>query len=110
MVHDPENTGSRLTAVHPAPFHKGWIDSEGDGVSIAPTLPATTYQIHLKPSRLTPMPDKKPQIEKFREAARELKTDHSDEAFEAVVKKIAKAPKLTAEQIKNLVRKKRQTD
>ncbi|MBZ9798879.1 MULTISPECIES: hypothetical protein [unclassified Mesorhizobium] len=56
------------------------------------------------------MPDKKPQIDKFREAARDLKTDQSDESFEAVVKKIAKAPKLTAEQIKNMVRQKRQTD
>ncbi|WP_181176425.1 hypothetical protein [Mesorhizobium sp. B2-3-5] len=53
------------------------------------------------------MTDKKSQIEKFREAARELKTDQSDEAFEAVVNKIAHAPKLTNEQIKELVRQKR---
>lgn len=52
------------------------------------------------------MPDKKSQIDKFREAARELKTDQSDEAFEAVVNKIAHAPKLTNEQIKELVRRK----
>lgn len=38
------------------------------------------------------MPDKKPQIDKFREAARELETDEREEAFDAVVKKIAKAP------------------
>ncbi|MEI9418100.1 hypothetical protein [Mesorhizobium sp. Cs1321R2N1] len=49
----------------------------------------------------------KSQIEKFREAARELKTDQSDEAFEAIVNKIAHAPKLTQEQIKELVRRKR---
>ncbi|MFK0692929.1 hypothetical protein ACFX5Q_33035 [Mesorhizobium sp. IMUNJ 23033] len=48
------------------------------------------------------------QIEKFREAARELKTDQSDAAFEAVVNKIAHAPKLTQEQIKELVRRKRE--
>lgn len=42
----------------------------------------------------------RPQIDKFREAARELKTDQSDAAFEAVVNKIAHAPKLTQEQIK----------
>lgn len=54
------------------------------------------------------MPDKKSQIEKFREAARELKTDQSDTAFEAVVNKIAHAPKLTQEQIKELVRRKRE--
>ncbi|MES0048536.1 hypothetical protein [Mesorhizobium sp. M0053] len=53
------------------------------------------------------MPDKKPQIDKFREASRELKTDQSDAAFEAVVNKIAHAPKLTNEQIKELVRRKR---
>lgn len=54
------------------------------------------------------MTDKKSQIEKFREAARELKTDQSDKAFEAVVNKIAHAPKLTQEQIKELVRRKRE--
>jgi hypothetical protein len=53
------------------------------------------------------MPDKKSQIEKFREAARELKTDQSDDAFEAAVNKIAHAPKLTNEQIKELARGKR---
>ncbi|RUW47813.1 hypothetical protein [Mesorhizobium sp. M8A.F.Ca.ET.021.01.1.1] len=53
-------------------------------------------------------PADKPQIEKFREAARELKTDQSDAAFEAVVNKIAHAPKLTNEQIKELVRRKRE--
>ena len=50
------------------------------------------------------MPDEKSQIEKFRQAARELGADPSDKAFEAVVTKIAHAPKLTAEQIKELVR------
>lgn len=49
----------------------------------------------------------KSQIEKFREAARELKTDQSEEAFEGAVNKIANAPKLTNEQIKELVRRKR---
>ncbi|AZO60009.1 MAG: hypothetical protein E5X23_28980 [Mesorhizobium sp.] len=48
-----------------------------------------------------------PQIEKFREAARELKTDQSDEAFEAALGKIAHAPKLTNKQIKELARRKR---
>lgn len=52
-------------------------------------------------------PADKPQIDKFREAARELKTDPSDAAFEAAVNKIAHAPKLTQEQIKELVRRKR---
>ncbi|ESX11118.1 MULTISPECIES: hypothetical protein [unclassified Mesorhizobium] len=50
----------------------------------------------------------KSQVEKFREAAGELKTDQSDAAFEAVVNKIAHAPKLTNEQIKELVRRKRE--
>ncbi|MEI8703056.1 MULTISPECIES: hypothetical protein [unclassified Mesorhizobium] len=44
----------------------------------------------------------KSQIDKFREAARELKTDQSDDA----VNKIAHAPKLTHEQIEELVRRK----
>jgi hypothetical protein len=35
---------------------------------------------------------KKNQIDKFREAARELETDDSEEAFDAKLKKIAKAP------------------
>lgn len=32
------------------------------------------------------------QIEKFREAARELETDEREDAFDRIVKKIAKAP------------------
>ncbi len=38
-------------------------------------------------------PQPKPQVEKFREAARELQTDDSEEAFARMVKKIATAPK-----------------
>lgn len=34
----------------------------------------------------------KRQIDKFREAAREIGTDNSEEAFDAKLKKIAKAP------------------
>lgn len=52
----------------------------------------------------------KSQIEKFRDAARELKTDQSDAAFEAIVTKIAKAKKLTPEQIKEFVRREREQD
>lgn len=43
---------------------------------------------------------KKPQIEKFREKARELETDDSEEAFEALVRKIAKTPPKPAEKPK----------
>ncbi len=50
------------------------------------------------------MGKEKPQIEKFREAARELNTDQSDEAFESALGKVAHAPKLTNEQIKELAR------
>ncbi|MDX8521821.1 hypothetical protein [Mesorhizobium dulcispinae] len=42
--------------------------------------------------------EKKSQREKFEEAARDLKTDQSDEAFEAAVNKIDRAPKLTNEE------------
>lgn len=41
------------------------------------------------------MPEKdssKSQLEKFKEAAREVETDDREEAFDAIVKKIAKAP------------------
>ncbi|MER8509136.1 hypothetical protein [Mesorhizobium sp. M0199] len=58
--------------------------------------------------RRTDKPEEpKPQIDKFRDAARELKADQSDAAFDAAVDKIAHAPKLTNEQIKELVRRKR---
>ena len=50
----------------------------------------------------------KPQIDKFREAARELGTDQSDSAFDVVMDKIAHAHKLTNEQIKELVRRQKQ--
>ncbi|MBZ9870166.1 hypothetical protein LB542_04720 [Mesorhizobium sp. BR1-1-9] len=49
----------------------------------------------------------KPQIDKFREAAKDLKTDQSEAAFEKAIDKIAHAPKLTADQIKDLVRRQR---
>jgi hypothetical protein len=54
------------------------------------------------------MPDKKPQIEKFREAARELETDDSDEYFDAIAAKIATAPKLSDEEIKDLAQLRRE--
>ena len=40
---------------------------------------------------------KKPQIDKFREAARELGCDESEERFDETLKRIAKAPKREAE-------------
>ncbi|TPK80700.1 hypothetical protein FJ527_02700 [Mesorhizobium sp. B2-4-18] len=49
----------------------------------------------------------KSQLDKFKDAARDLKTDNSDKAFEAIVDKIAHAPKLTNEQIKELLRRQR---
>lgn len=36
--------------------------------------------------------DNKSQVEKFRDAAREVETDDRETAFDAVLKKIAKAP------------------
>ncbi|MER8645408.1 hypothetical protein [Mesorhizobium sp. M1252] len=54
------------------------------------------------------MTKEKEQIDKFRDASRRLKIDQSDATFEAVVDKTAKAPKLTKEQIKELVRQRRQ--
>jgi hypothetical protein len=38
-----------------------------------------------------PERNEKPQVEKFREAARELKTDQSEKHFDAMLKKIAQA-------------------
>ncbi len=52
----------------------------------------------------TNKPDHKTQRQKFEDAAHELKPDQSDAAFEAFVNKIAHAPKLTAEQIKEFAR------
>ncbi|RWI95054.1 hypothetical protein [Mesorhizobium sp.] len=60
-----------------------------------------------KPPRSDSSANAKSQIEKFREAARELETDQSDEAFESALGKIAHAPKLTNEQIKELARRNR---
>ncbi|MER8475822.1 hypothetical protein [Mesorhizobium sp. M1163] len=54
------------------------------------------------------MTKEKSQIDKFREASREFKIDQSDATFEAVVQKIAKAKKLTPEQIKEFVRRERE--
>lgn len=46
----------------------------------------------------------KPQIERFREKARELECEDSDEAFEAVVRKIAKTPSKKAKPKKKKAR------
>ncbi|MER9080038.1 hypothetical protein [Mesorhizobium sp. M0220] len=54
------------------------------------------------------MAKEKTQVEKFRDAARKLKGDPSDAAFDAAVDKIAHAPKLTQEQIKEFARRRRE--
>ena len=36
--------------------------------------------------------DRKSQVDKFREAARELETDDSEERFDSLLKKVAKSP------------------
>jgi len=43
------------------------------------------------PARKPPDPNAKPQIERFREMARELGCDESEEAFDAILRKIATA-------------------
>ena len=43
------------------------------------------------PARKPPDPNAKPQIERFREMARELGCDESEEAFDAVLRKITTA-------------------
>lgn len=53
------------------------------------------------------MSDKKTQIEKFREAAKELGIDVSDAAYDAAVTKVAKAPKMTDDEIKDFARRQR---
>lgn len=50
----------------------------------------------------------KSQIEKFREAMRELGADADDSAYEAAVEKVAKAPKLTDDEIKALAKRLRE--
>lgn len=41
---------------------------------------------------ITTTDERKSQIDKFREAAIEVETDDREEAFDAIVKKIAKSP------------------
>jgi len=50
------------------------------------------------------MPKVKTQIDKFREAAAALGADVSEPEFEAAVSKVAKAPKLTDAEIKDMAR------
>jgi hypothetical protein len=52
---------------------------------------------------MEPADKSKSQVDKFHEAARKFETDDSAEAFEAAVRKVATAPKLSAEAIKELV-------
>jgi hypothetical protein len=54
------------------------------------------------------MPDEKSQIEKFRQAARELGADDDVDAFETALRKVAKAPKLSDEEIRALARRLRE--
>lgn len=42
---------------------------------------------------MTKAKDDKPQIDKFKEAARELETNEDEAAFDRALKKVAKAPK-----------------
>lgn len=51
------------------------------------------------------MTTEKTQRQKFEDAARESGADQSVDAFEALALKIAHAPRLTDEQIKELARK-----
>ena len=55
---------------------------------------------------MTASPSKKPQIEKFRQAAEALEA-LSDDTYDNAVAKVAKAKKLTDEEIKALARHER---
>lgn len=50
----------------------------------------------------------KTQLEKFEEAARELGADDDVDAFETALRKVAKAPKLSDEEIRALARRLRE--
>ena len=54
------------------------------------------------------MNNKKSQIEKFRDAMREFGVDADDDAYEAAVEKVAKAPKLTDDEIKAVAKRLRE--
>jgi hypothetical protein len=41
----------------------------------------------------SPPTDETPQVDKFKEAAREVETDDRDEAFDEKLRRVAKAPK-----------------
>jgi hypothetical protein len=48
----------------------------------------------IMPARKPPDPNAKPQIERFRDMARELGCDEDPAAFDAILTKIARAPTL----------------
>jgi DNA-directed RNA polymerase sigma subunit (sigma70/sigma32) len=51
------------------------------------------------------MPHNKTQREKFEEAVREFGVDENARAYDAAVEKVAKAPKLTDDEIKALAKR-----
>lgn len=59
------------------------------------TLCKQTRPTPIRSFKMKTKTEKKKQIDKFREAARELETDDSEEAFDHVLKRVAKAPSST---------------
>jgi DNA-directed RNA polymerase sigma subunit (sigma70/sigma32) len=55
------------------------------------------------------MSGEKSQIEKFREAMREFGADADGDAYEAAVERVAKAPKLSDDEIKELAKRMRKS-
>jgi hypothetical protein len=70
---------------------------------VIPALPLAAFDSGV----YIPMGKEKPQIEKFREAMREFGVA-DDHAFEEVVAKVAKAPKISDDEIKRLAKEYRE--
>ncbi|CDX52725.1 hypothetical protein MPL3365_170054 [Mesorhizobium plurifarium] len=78
------------------------VKGNGEGAGIGIKLVHFTFD-ERKNGALQRFEKDKSQIEKFREAARELETDQTDVAFDGAVDKISHAPKLDNQQIRELV-------
>ena len=68
----------------------GTVISRGQQRKYLSRSPACAY-ISLMPARKPPDPNAKPQIERFREMARQLECNEDEAAFDAVLRKIVTA-------------------
>src|SRR4051812_15382739 len=72
-------------------LERGCLSTERNGLA-GGSHGAGDAESYPRAPRLGMNADPRPQIDKFREAARELGADESEERFRAVVRKLGKAP------------------